>query len=669
MKRLLTLLVWVCCTVTGAAQDSIGVPADAWQEMLDAYYSDGEEEETVNREQLYELLGDLASQHPNLNNATREELEQLPFLSEAQVADILEYIYKYKVMRSWGELILIPSLEEPQRKLLPCFFVLEPKEQPLFPSLKNILRYGKHDLTVTGRIPFYRREGDRKGYQGYPYRHSFRYTFQYGQRVKLGLIGAQDAGEQFFSGRNQKGYDYYSFYLYVSKLGRLKSAVVGRYRMHLGMGLVMNNDFSLGKLAMLQSVGRSTNSIRPHSSRMESTYLQGGAATLTLLRGLDVTAFVSSRKIDATLDSAGQTITTLLTSGYHRTESEIRRKHNATETLGGANVHFRSNGFHVGVTAVATHYSLPLQPNTKQLFRRYYPSGSNFWNVSTDYGYNSRRLNISGETAIDQGHALATINSIGYELTSSLTLMALQRFYSYRYNALRGNSFSDGSTVRNESGLYIGAQWQPTRQFQLMAYTDYAYSPWAKYQISQASHSWDHLVGITWKSSAWQILARYRLRLRQRDNAEKTALEPRTEHRARLSLGYESQRMTLRTQADWAQTTQRLRSRGYMLSQHAGLTMGRVSLNGMFGYFHTDDYDSRIYLYERNMQHEFYFPMYYGEGIRYSLWARLELSKRMWITMKIGTTNYFDRDHIGSSYQQINQSSQTDADLQLRFRF
>ena len=90
MKPLLTLFVWLCCSITGAAQDSTFVHTDSWQELVDAWYEDWEDEETTNRAQLYELLGELASQRPNLNNATREELEQLPFLSETQVADLLE---------------------------------------------------------------------------------------------------------------------------------------------------------------------------------------------------------------------------------------------------------------------------------------------------------------------------------------------------------------------------------------------------------------------------------------------------------------------------------------------------------------------------------------------------------------------------------------------------
>lgn len=65
--------------------------------------------------------------------------------------------------------------------------------------------------------------------------------------MKAAVIGSQDAGEPFFSGKNSKGYDYYSFFLQLRKFGRLKSLVVGRYRARFGMGLVMNTNFTLGK--------------------------------------------------------------------------------------------------------------------------------------------------------------------------------------------------------------------------------------------------------------------------------------------------------------------------------------------------------------------------------------------------------------------------------------
>ena len=59
---------------------------------------------------------------------------------------------------------------------------------------------------------------------------------------------------------------------------------------------------------------------------------------------------------------------------------------------------------------------------------------------------------------------------------------------------------------------------------------------------------------------------------------------------------------------------------------------------------------------------------FYGEGIRYWVMAKAQIGQRLMFTAKIGVTDYFDRNHIGSSYQQIDGSSQTDLDLQLRWK-
>ena len=60
-------------------------------------------------------------------------------------------------------------------------------------------------------------------------------------------------------------------------MGRLKSLVIGRYKARFGMGLVMNNDFMLGKSVSLQQLGSRAYNIRAHSSRMEAGYLHGGS--------------------------------------------------------------------------------------------------------------------------------------------------------------------------------------------------------------------------------------------------------------------------------------------------------------------------------------------------------------------------------------------------------
>ena len=612
-------------------------------------------------EETYDLLCELR-QHPmDINQATREQLEQLPFLSAQQVEEIVEYLYRYGPMKSLAELRMVRSLDDSRRRLLTYFIYVGESE-----DTKQRARV-LNELMVTGRVPFYERRGDTAAYYGYPYRHWVRYQLTYGDRLKAGIVGSQDAGEPFFAGKNQSGYDYYSVFLQLNQWRRLETLVLGNYRVSMGMGLILNNSFGLGKVAMLQNMGRPTSTLRAHSSRSSDGYLQGAAATVTIARGLTATGFISYRAMDATLNQDGSAAT-IVTSGYHRTATELEKKNNLKNTTFGGNVRYQANGYHAGVNVVGTHLNRELKPNISALYRQYYAQGYDFLNVSADYGYVHHRFSINGETALNRDGALATINSVSLQLGGEWSLMALYRSYSYRYTSLYANSFSDGGSVQNENGIYLGATWQPSPSWKLMAYTDYAYFPWAKYQISQASHSWDQLLQVTYSKKHWTLGGRYRLRIRQRDDDDKAALVTRTEHRGRISAEY-SQGWSSRTQVDFGFISFNGNERGLMVSETLGLTHRWLRLNGGVGWFHTDSYDSRVYLYELGPLYTYSVTQFYGEGIRYWLMARANIGKRVMLTAKIGVTDYFDRSTIGSSYQQINASSQTDLDLQLRWKF
>ena len=175
MKKLLLTFLLGLASLTMTAQQSL-----EWEELLDELYATGEEH-TVTREENLETLADLAAHPVNLNTATREDLERIPFLTAGQIEELQAYVYQYHGMQSLGELAMIESLDAVRRQLLPYFVRVAPieKERP-FPALKQILAGAKHTLLFTSRIPFYRREGDRNGYLGYPYAHSFRYTFRTG---------------------------------------------------------------------------------------------------------------------------------------------------------------------------------------------------------------------------------------------------------------------------------------------------------------------------------------------------------------------------------------------------------------------------------------------------------------------------------------------------------
>ena len=650
------------------------VQAQTWQQVYDDVMTTVAEDDEAGEllQGSYELLEQLASQPLDLNLATRQELEQLPFLSAQQVMDIQEYLYRYGPMRSLGELRMVRSLDHPQLALLPFFvYVSGQPDQPPPPQLRldSLMHHARHTLTATARLPFYQRQGDRNGYLGYPYRHALRYELTSGQHLRLGLQGAQDAGEPFFAKENQwGGYDFVSFHLQIKKWRRLENLILGHFRATAGMGLVLGQSFQLGKLATLQNLGRPVNTLRPHSSRSEADYFQGAAATIRLWQPLTVTAFASYRPVDATLTKDGEA-QTLITSGYHRTPTEMAKKGNTHITSGGAHIAYAQGALRLGATAVVSQLDRTLRPQLETLYRRHYAHGRHFQNLSADYAYTHFRLSLSGETAVDGHGRLATVNSLSYQPSARLSLMALQRFYSYRYTTLYGHSFGEGSRTQNESGLYLGATWNPLPHLRLQGYADFAYFPWARYQVSSTSHAWDFLLQATWQRRHWTLLARHRSRLRQRDNEQKTALTANDDHRQRLSAAYQQGPLLLKTQLDLAYTYYRQADRGWMLSQQTAYTLPKLQASLLAALFHTDSYQSRIYVYERQLQYEFYFPTYYGRGLRLSALARFDLSSHLRLTARLGYTDYFDRSAIGSGLQQISASHQTDLDLQLRWKF
>ena len=277
----------------------------------------------------------------------------------------------------------------------------------------------------------------------------------------------------------------------------------------------------------------------------------------------------------------------------------MERKGNTHQTAFGGNINYSSHGFHAGLTAVQTSLNRTLNPDTRQIYRAHYPSGDSFWNASIDYGYISRRLSIGGETATGGSGGVATINTVSYEVVPSLRLTALQRFYSYKYYSLFSRSFGDASSVQNESGVYLSATWRPLAWLSLMAYTDYAYHPWAVYQADKESRAWDNLASATMRFGKVTANVRYRYRTRERNGDEEGQLIWKQEHRARAQVDYDGGAFTTRSQIDVAACEYKASSFGWMFSQRLSYACRWLRASLMAGYFHTDDSDSRGYTYEQ----------------------------------------------------------------------
>ena len=655
------LLLFASCHLHAQTQR----PWEMYFEQLSTF----EDIESEDWEHTYEMLCDLEEEPLNINTATHDDLQQFPFLNEQQIEDIQAYIYQYGAMKTVGELAMIESIDYTTRCLLAYFVTFGDIPQKDNMTLQRILKYGHHDVVVTAGVPFYERRGDKEVYLGYQYSHSVRYKFHYSNRIKVGLVGSQDAGEPFFADKNTLGYDYYSLYAEAHRLGRVSTLVAGKYRASFGMGLVMNNDFSMGKLASLSSLGNKSRGLRAHSSRSAAHYLQGAAATVDLCKGLELSALASYRKVDATLNRDSSSISSILTTNYHRTPTEMDKKNNTGETTVGTDVEYHRGALRIGATALHTWLSRPLQPDTRQSYRLYYPDGDRFWNVSTHYSFNGPLVGVRGEIATGDCGALATLHTLSMTPSSNLSLMALYRFYGKKYYSLHANSFNEGGRVQNENGIYIGAKWQPLRTLQLTAYSDYAYFAASKYQALVSSRAWDNLLQAQYNTDKMSLTLRYRLKMREYDNSEQTALIWKTTHRALLGVTGNHGPWQGGIRADLSFCDAEEQSLGWTVSTQSGYAHRWLKVNAAVGYFRTDDYESRVYSYESGPLYSYGFRSYDGEGVHYSLTVRADLGRRLMLLANVVTIDYFDRDHISSSYQRIDHSSKTDLNLQLRWRF
>ncbi|MBO7645797.1 MAG: helix-hairpin-helix domain-containing protein [Prevotella sp.] len=656
-----------------------------WEQYLTEIY-ENEEEAAVQEEEAYEHLTELARQPLDINKVGVEELMQIPALDQNQINDILEYRHRYGNLRSIEELAMIESIDRRQRLYLSCFLkVYEEKES---------MRIA-HDVTLTLQTPTYYRAGDMKApaytylgknkyagkYLGDPTQHSLRYSLTVGKDIAFNITGSKSAGEPFGGNGNRWGYDQYAFNVSVRNKGMFKQIVAGHFRGQFGMGLIMNNNFTMGKQGMLSSMGRRLTAFTPHSSTSDSKHMQGLAATIKITNGLSLSAFFSYRHIDATLN-ADKTISTVLTSGYHRTEIEMAKKNNSTIMTTGAHMGYDGRihekgewQWNVGVSAIYSYLNREINPTYSKtgtvsqgrMYRLYYPYGDRFWNVSADYRLRWRELVFNGETAMDGKGNPATINSITWRSPWGVTFMALQRYYSYQYNALYGSSFGESSSVKNESGLYLGAQWNIGR-IVMDAYSDIAYFPWYKYLVSGSSYSWDNSVMGTLNREKWTFSLRYRLKMKQRDKTKdgKKQLLTKYDHRLRFLALYNKSRWSLRTQVEGCTLSFDETTKGFILTQSGSYkTSGKLEVYALAAYFNTDDYDSRLYIYERGMKYSFGSTSYYGHGLRAALLVRYDPLKWLTVQGKVGHTRYFDRKTIGTAERLIFSSYCTDIYLQL----
>ena len=410
---------------------------DKWTEYIDELMEESEENpESI--ENLYDFLSHLSENPINLNNTTAEQLKQIPFLSDMQIMNILDYLKRQGEIVSIYELKNISFLDmETIELILPFIFIGEiDKTRPF--TMKNLLKYGKNEVMLR----YDRCLNDKKGYAdvpdsvlekspnrkyvGEPFYTSLRYSYSFDNRLQMGLVAEKDAGEAFWNERH-KGYDYYSVHAFLKDAGVIKTLAIGDYKISFGQGLVISNDFTPSRSSILSQAERRNNGFRRHYSTNESDFFRGIASTISIKK-IEVSAFYSYRKADAIADES--TISSFKTDGIHRTEGDLEKKNIARIQTFGGNIRYATPDFHVGLTALTYSFGgLTVEPELRP-YNVFYFRGKRNTNVGADYRLRHRQIVLFGETAISENGAMATLNALQWNLSTSFRTLLLYRNFS-----------------------------------------------------------------------------------------------------------------------------------------------------------------------------------------------------------------------------------------------
>ncbi|HXA03092.1 MAG TPA: helix-hairpin-helix domain-containing protein [Cytophagaceae bacterium] len=642
------------------------------------------QDKDVNYEDIYESLLQFYTNPLDLNSAEREDLQALYILNDVQINQLFKYREQTGNLISLYELQVIPGFDMVTiNKLLPFVEIKQNTEnfQKLWTRMWK--DHNSYLLVRTSRV-LQSKAGDQGAYAGSPDNLYMRFRNSHSKDYSIGFTLEQDAGEKILWSPSTHRYitDFYSFHCTLFNKGKFKAVSLGDYQVQFGQGLILSSGFSIGKGAeTILTTRRSNAGIRPFTSAMETGFFRGAAATYRI-KDFELSAFYSNKDIDGkintdTLNNYNEFVSSLQSTGYHRTASEIAAKHQINEQNVGGNISFNkpAKNLHLGASMIETHYSKALI-RSPSVYNQFAFRGKDNLNVSADYNLLWQNFNFFGEAALSGNGGKALVSGLMASLSSRTEISMVYRNYERDFQSSYGNAFGENTTNNNEKGIYWGVKIKPFRQWTLSAYYDRFIFPWLKYQTYAPSKGYEYLARLNYQPS--KHIAMYiqiRSERKEKNQSGNTTnidfLMPYTRNNYMINLDYKTtEKMVLRTRVQASSYRQsKATTYGYYIMEEVSFDFSVFKISGRYAIFDTDDYDNRQYAYERDVLYVFSIPALSGRGTRFYLLSQMRINRSTDIWFRYARTKYSDRQVIASGPEQINGNAKSELKFEIRYRF
>jgi hypothetical protein len=421
--------------------------------------------------------------------------------------------------------------------------------------------------------------------------------------------------------------------------------------------------------------------LRPYNSAGEIIFNRGAGITVKK-DGWESTFFVSYRKLDAGFDAdtlgAEDKITSLHTSGYHRTANEIAGKNVQGQLTIGGNFCFTDEKFHAGINAIQHHFDHPIK-KPDYLYNKYAIAGKKLGNYSLDYSYTFKNMHIFGEAAVDDHLNNALITGLLISTDSKVDMSFLYRNISKSYQSLYSNAFTENSSAVNERGFYSSITISPTDFLRIDAYADFFHFPWLKYRTDAPTSGNDYMLQLSCKPNKQaEFMVRYKDEMKPINyNPDGSILNPvvgKAKQNLRIQYSYKLDReFTTRSRVElcWFDKRSSAAENGFLIYTDLIFKPLRKKYSGNIRgmYFETDGYNSRFYAFENDVLYGYSIPVFFDKGFRYYINVNYDFNRKLSGWIRMAQTVYPEKLFYGSGLDLINNSKKTECRVQLMYTF
>lgn len=641
----------------------------------------GEEADYTN---LIEWLDEYYANPLNINTATSDQLARLTIINETMIFELQNYIQKHGPLLSIYELQLVKGWDKETIFLILPFIKVIPALEEKKRSFGNYLKYGKHELLIRYQQIFEQQSGFIKdslgssNYLGIQPQLYLRYRYSHPDKYSIGITAKKDRGEEFFTGSNTRGFDFYSGHLYLRNIWKFNSIALGDYQLQIGQGLNFWKGYGFRKSSFATSLMRISRGLGAYTSANSNNYLRGGAFEFGIWK-LKWTSFFSFDLKDASIDSTQteEVITSINSTGLHRTATEIGQRERFSEMIVGNYVQFNHSWISIGAGIYYTRYSLNFQRGS-QPYDVFDFEGNEQINGGFDYRARIGNIFLFGELSLDKHLNHAIIQGIETSI-NGFHLSMSYRDYAKGYNNFHSNSFGETVLNKNERGFYLGMQGPLFNKFSFRTYVDVYQFPWLRYNVDAPSWGFDGITQIQYNPTySSEIYLRYKFSQdAQNSLINDTYSDPLVyvnRHQIRLHGVFKVlPSVSLRSRIETVMLSRPDENFkwGFLIYQDVNWQPLKlpVSASARFAMFRTSDFDTRIYAYENDLLYNFTVPFYYGNGLRWYVNFNYKPFKGFQIGLRLSQFIYPDEIRIGSGHDEINGNTKTEIKLQIRYRF